>query len=297
MADTDSKAIYSKTWQALLLLLPSLSVLFLFLYYPFLETFWMSLHETQLLGVWEFVGVGNFERLYESARYHKSIRVNVFYVIFVVIGQLAVSLYISFLIHESVHGSSVYLIGAIWPYALPAAVAASVLNFMLHPQLGIFTSIITDLTGVTLNWDTNGTLAFIIVGLTAIWKGLGYNVIFLTAALGMMPDSLREAADLDGVSRLNMLLRIYLPLISPTVVFLVIMNSIKAFFGGFTFIDLMTKGGPNQATNLLIYNLYQDAFTYNEFGMGAAQSVVLFVLVGILMYFQIEKAEKYAHYG
>lgn len=297
MSETERKAIFESKWQAALLLLPTLSVLAVFLYYPFAQTFDLALQQTELLGLAEYVGLENFERLFTSDRYLNSLWVTGGFAIITVVGSLLISTYMAFLIHEAVRGSSWYLIAAIWPYALPAAVAGSILNFIFHPELGIFTTIIEGAFGVTLNWHVDGLQAFLLVCAAAIWKGIGYNVIFLVAALALVPKSLDEVAELDGIGRTQRLFRIYLPLISPTLVFLLIMNSIQSFFGGFALVDIMTGGGPNEATNLLMFNLYQDAFTYNEFGLGAAQSVILFLVVGVLMYVQLRKVEKFAHYG
>jgi len=297
MSTNNRKAIFESKWQAALLLLPTMAVLTLFLYYPFVQTFDLAFQETQLLGMAQYIGLENFERLLTSQRYHNSLWVNTGFTVISVSGTLIISTYMAFLIHETVRGSSWYLIGAIWPYALPAAVAGSILNFIFHPELGIFTTIIENLFGVTLNWQVNGLQAFLLVSGAAIWKGIGYNIIFLVAAFGLVPTSLDDALKLDGVSRMNCLVRVYLPLISPTLVFLLIINTVRSFFGRFALVDIITGGGPNEATNLLIYNLYQDAFRYNEFGLAAAESVILFIFVAVLMYFQFQRVEGFAYYG
>jgi sn-glycerol 3-phosphate transport system permease protein len=131
----------------------------------------------------------------------------------------------------------------------------------------------------------------------AIWKQLGYNIIFIVAALNNIPETLTESATLDGVGRLKMLYKVYVPLISPTLVFLVVMNTIYSFFSPFAIVDLMTSGGPSESTNLLIFKLYRDAFEFSSLGLASAQSVILFVLVAILMYIQIRISERHAQYG
>jgi len=117
------------------------------------------------------------------------------------------------------------------------------------------------------------------------------------AALNNIPETLTESARLDGVGRLKMLFKVYVPLISPTMVFLVVMNTIYSFFATFPLVDLMTSGGPSEATNLLIFKLYRDAFEFSNLGYASAQSVVLFLLVAALMYVQIRVSEGYAQYG
>ncbi|QIB75559.1 sugar ABC transporter permease [Halogeometricum borinquense] len=289
---------YTSTVQAGLLLVPTLVVLVAFLYYPAVETFRLSFFQTLLLGTkQQFVGIENYVALATSAEYQKSIVISFLFAAAVVVGTLAVSLFISYLLFDVDAGSSGYLLAAIWPYALPTAVAATILLFMLHPTLGIVTHYLEAATGLTFDWFTSGPLAFLVLALVAIWKQLGYNIIFLVAALNNIPGTLTESAQLDGVGRLRMLFRVYIPLISPTLTFLVVMNTIYAFFGAFPLVDLMTSGGPNNATNLLIFKLYRDAFEFNSLGLASAESTVLFGIVSILMYIQLRFSDRHTHYG
>ncbi|MFB6251793.1 MAG: carbohydrate ABC transporter permease [Halobellus sp.] len=289
---------YDSTLQAGALLLPTVIVLVAFLYYPAVQTFRLSFFQTLLLGTKQtFVGLENYIILATSSGYRISILVSFAFAAAVVIGTLAASLFVSYLLFEVEVAESGYLLIAIWPYALPTAVAATVLLFMLHPNLGIITSFVESLTGLSIDWFTSGPQAFVVVAIVAIWKQLGYNIIFLTAALNNVPESLTESAQLDGVGRLRMLYRVYVPLISPTLVFLVVMNTIYAFFGTFPLVDLMTSGGPNNATNLLIFKLYRDAFAFSSLGKASAESVVLFVIVSVLMYLQLRYTDSHTHYA
>ncbi|WP_049925925.1 carbohydrate ABC transporter permease [Halopiger goleimassiliensis] len=298
MSETDSRLrIFDSTWQALLLLLPTLSFLLAFLYWPFAETIWLSLHETTLIGEEVWVGLEHYVDLATSADYRWSVFVTVAFAALTVSISMLIALVISFLIYEVDRWSGAYLVAAIWPYALPLSVAAVILELIVHPELGIVTYAIQETLGLEFNWYLDGRLAFLVITLAAIWQGLGYSIIFITAALGQLPYTITEAAELDGVSKFDRLFRIYVPLISPTLVFLLVVRSVSGFFGGFALVDLMTDGGPGDATNILIYNLYIDAFEYSEFGYAAAQSVILFGFVAILMVIQLRVSEKYAYYG
>ncbi|ELZ63455.1 glycerol-3-phosphate ABC transporter permease [Haloferax prahovense DSM 18310] len=289
---------YDSTLQAALLLLPTAAVLVAFLYYPALETFRLSLYETLFLGQRQtWTGLGNFVSLLTSDVYQYSFLVTVAFAAVVVFGTLGVSLLIGYLIFSVDVRSSVYLVAAIWPYALPPAVAAILLNFILHPNLGIFTHYLELLTPFTLDWFNDGPQAFAILAVVAVWKQLGYNIIFIVAALSNIPEILTENARIDGVGRFRMLYKVYVPMIAPTMTFLVIMNTIYAFFSTFPLVDLMTSGGPSDATNFLIFKLYRDAFQFNSLGLASAQSVILFVVVSILMYLQLRFASGYGRYG
>lgn len=289
---------YDSKLQAGLLLLPTIIVLLAFLYYPAVQTFRLSLYETLFLAahmVW--VGVENYVQLATSSVYQNSFIVTIAFAVVVVTGTLLISLFIGYLLFQVKVMTSTYLVASIWPYALAPAVAAIILNFLLHPNLGIFTYYLEQYTPWTLNWFSNGAQAFAVLSIVAIWKQLGYNIIFIVAALNNIPETLTESAKIDGVGHFKMLYRVYTPLIAPTLIFLVVMDTIYTFFPTFAFVDIMTKGGPSGATNLLIYKLFRDAFAFTNYGLASAESVILFVFVAILMYIQLRTSEDYVHFG
>jgi len=292
-----TREIFESRLGAGLLLLPTILVSVVFLYYPTVRAVQLSFFRASFGRSDTFAGLGNYLSLLGSADYRASVLVTVVFAVLVVVGVMAFSLFVTFLIHEVDVGRGFYLIAAIWPYALPPAVAGLVFLFLVHPKLGIVTTYVEGLTGIVVDWLSNGRQAFAVVLIAVIWKQVGYNVIFMIASMSNIPTSLTETANLDGVSRFRRLLWVYVPIMSPTLLFLVIMNTIYAFFHTFAFVDLMTQGGPAGATNILIYDLYRTAFKYYEFGLGSAKSVVLFAVVGALMYVQFRITEEYAHYG
>lgn len=288
---------FNSTLGAYLLLLPTLVAIGAFLYYPSLQTLRFSFFKTFLFGQnTQFVGLENFTELLSSQTYLTSVGLTIAFAIIVVLGTMAIGLVVSFLLYEVSDGKAAYLIAAIWPYALPTAVAGTVLLFLAHPSVGIYTHYLEAWFGIEIDWFTIGWQGFAVVAIAAVWKQVGYNVIFMLAALNNVPESLNEACDLDGIETWRRLVRVYVPLMSPTLVFLVVINTIYAFFGSFALIDLMTQGGPTNATNLMIYQLYRDAFQFNNLGLASAQSVILFVLVAGLTLVQLRVSDRYAHY-
>jgi len=288
---------YTKSWQAWALLSPTLAVIAAFLYYPAVRTVQSSLYRSGVLGIHQtYVGLANFATLATSPDYRASIAVTVVFAVVVVAGTLAASFLLAVLIDTVTRGRAAYLVAAIWPYALPPAVAGTVLLFLLHPTLGVVSGLVES-AGIPFDWFSNGPLALCVVALAAIWKQLGYNVVFFLAALNGVPGTLDEAAALDGVPHWRVVASVYVPLISPTLAFLVVMDTIYAFFGSFVFVDLMTQGGPTGSTNLLIFELYRDAFRFHDQGLASAESVVLFCIVAGLTYVQLRVSDSYAHYG
>lgn len=290
-------AIYDRRWQAYLLLLPTLVASLAFVYYPAADTLRLSFYRTVALGApRQYVGLDNFVRLLEDQTYQTTFGVTLMFVAIVVIGAVAASLYIGYLLYKVDRGKPVYLVSVVSSYTLSFAVAAMVFNFLLHPTVGIGSHLIRSVVGVSFDWFQNGALAFAIVAFVTVWKLVGFNVIFVLGALGGIPDTINETAKLDGIGDLRMLFQVYIPLISPTLAFLVITNTIYAFFLPFPVVDLMTSGGPGNATNLLIYQLWQDAFEFSRIGKAAAESIILFIVVGVLMVSQLVISDRLAHY-
>ena len=290
-----SREIFTDRMQGLGLLVPTLIISIVFLYYPATRAVSLSFYQATF-GRSSFTGVNNYIRIVTSSDYLGSIVISVGFAVCIVFGVLVVALYFTFLIHEVDYGKSVYLIASIWPYALPPAVAGLVFLFLSHPTIGILTSYIESI-GVQVDWFSDGGQAFTVVVIAAIWKQIGYNIIFMTAAMSNIPDSLTETARIDGVGRINRLFLVYVPMMSPTLMFLLVINTIDGFFGTFAIIDTMTMGGPAGATNILIYDLYQTAFQSYDFGFASAKSVILFIVVGILMIVQFKISDRYTFYG
>jgi sn-glycerol 3-phosphate transport system permease protein len=288
--------VFDSRLEAAVFLLPTIIVSTVFLYYPAVLAVRQSFFEATFGQSDEWVGLENYVELATASEYHTSILLTVLFAVLVVVGVMAFSLYVTFLIHEIDLGAGVYLVSAVWPYALPPAVAALVFTFLVHPSLGVLTGPI-EAVGLELDWFNQGRQAFVVVTIAAVWKQIGYNVIFMIASMNNIPETLTETAKLDGVGRIRRLLWVYVPIMTPTLFFLVIMNTIYAFFGTFAFVDLMTDGGPSGATNILIFDLFQEGFSFFNFGVASAKSVVLFVVVGLLMYVQFRLTDEYSHYG
>jgi len=279
-------------------LLPTLLVCGLFLYYPVAQSFSWSLYRAAFMGLRTmYVGVQNYVRMFTSSDYLHTLWVSVLFAGGIVILGLSISLAIALLANRKIRGARIYRIALIWPYALSPAVAGTIWLFLFNPTAGAVNYILENTIGISPDWITNANLAMLLVVTAAVWKNLGYNIVFFLAGLQNVPGHVIEAARIDGAGPWRCFWKITLPLLSPTTFFLLIMNMIYAFFGTFGLIDVLTKGGPAGATNILIYNMYRDAFQHNKWGMAAAQSVVLFVMVVGLTLIQFRTTGRRVHYG
>ncbi|RQG99173.1 carbohydrate ABC transporter permease [Natrarchaeobius oligotrophus] len=292
-----AKEPFASRWQAAALLAPLLAVITFLVYYPGLELFRLSLYRVSTIGGGEtFVGLDNFAYLASSSTFRNSLMVSFLFAALVIFGTIVVSFAISYLIYITSFGKGAYLIAVVWPYALPPAVAGSILLFLAHPSTGVITHFL-GLFGINLSWLSVGWQGMLVVATAAIWKQIGYNVIFIVAALNNVPETLTETTRLDGVGTHSLIAKVYAPLIAPTLLFLVVMNTMYSFYLTFPLIDLMTQGAPGGATNILIYKIYRDAFEFGSMGLAAAESVILFVIVALAMYIQFAWSDKRIHYG
>ncbi|NLL47516.1 MAG: sugar ABC transporter permease [Firmicutes bacterium] len=281
----------------LLLLLPTFVVIALFIYYPMYQTINMSLYKSLFMGLRQiYVGIENYIELFSSTAYRQSLVRSFTFAGCVVALSMTISFLMAILANQKVRFGRLYRTALIWPYALSPAVAGSIFLFIFNPSVGVLNYLLQTTFGIRPDWISNSTLAFTMVVIAAVWKQLGYNIVFFLAALQNVPGDIVEAADIDGANAIQRYWKVIIPLLSPTSFFLLTMNLIYAFFDTFGLVDVMTRGGPVDATNTLIYNLYRDAFQYSRTGFAAAQSIMLFGIVTIVMIVQLRLGNRTVYY-
>ena len=293
----ETQPVFRKPVLALLLLLPTFIILSVFLYFPTIKTGVLSVYQVAFLGLKRiFVGPENYQSIFTDPEYHKIMLNTLIFVVGSVGLSMTLGLGLSVLAGAKIRGWRIYRLLLIWPYALPPAVAGVIFLFMFSAQVGVVNYFLDILIGVKPDWLAEPTLAMSVVILAAVWKNIGYNVVFYLAALQNLPGQVLEAAIIDGATAWQRFWKITFPLLSPMTLFLLIMNTISAFFDCFAFVDLLTKGGPAGSTTVLIYSIYRDGFEYFKTGMAAAQSVFLFVIVVALTILQFRVSRNRVHY-
>lgn len=282
-----------------LLIAPSIIVIVLFLVVPFAQSIRASFYVSSPFGTKTiYVGFRNYIRLLTSPDYRSSVLTTLAFSGFVIVIGLSVSLAIAQLLNQKIRGLGFYQVALIWTYALSPAIAGVIWVLMFAPATGIVPYIIAKLSGGPLmNWMTSGQLALFIVAAAATWKMLGYNIIFLLAGLQNVPGELMEAARVDGAGPWKTFWRITFPMISPTTTFLLFVNMLYSFFQVFGLIDIMTRGGPGDATNILVYNLYRTGFIHLKTGSASAQSLMIFLVISIAAIIQLRFATRKAIYA
>ncbi len=281
-----------------LLLVPKLIILVLFLYWPMARVIDLSLH-TSFLGLnARFVCANNYIGLFTNARYLQSFSVTMTIMAAVVLVGMSLALFIATLASQNIAGANIYRTFLIWPYALSPVIAGLIFLMMFNPQVGVINTFLHSTFGIRPAWFSDPNLAPWVIIFASVWNNLGFNILFYIAGLQSIPDSLLEAASIDGANAIQRFFRITFPLLSPYTFFLLITNVTYAFYGIFGAVDALTQGGPRGATSVLIYKLYEDAFEYtNKTGSAAAQSLILFLLVAGLTIIQFRYVERRVTYG
>ena len=303
-------AVFTSRVLPWLLLLPSFVILLVFIYYPTIQAWVLSLHRANLfLGTRKFVGFENFRLMFTGPLADKYIQVVIqtFFYGFLVVGLgLSLAIVLATLASQPIRGARIYRLLLIWPFALSPAVAGTIFLFMFNADVGAVNEVLRALFGIRPRWLDTPTLAFTLVVVASVWKNLGYNIVFYLAALQNIPKELNEAAAIDGASPVQRFLRITVPLLSPMTFFLLFTNLTFAFFESYGLIDIVTKGGPvgpapvdgAGITTTMIYQVTIDGFGGSgNTGLAASLGNVILLFTAIITILQFRYGGRRVQYG
>jgi sn-glycerol 3-phosphate transport system permease protein len=291
------RTIFGNKGLPYLLLAPQLAITAIFFLWPAGQAVYQSFLREDAFGLnTSFVGMRNYTALFGSAEYLNSIQVTVVFSIATVVFSLGISLMLALAVDRMIRSASAYTTLLVWPYAVAPAVAGILWWFIFNPAIGILPYVLEATMGYDWNHNLTGHDAMILVVIASVWKQISYNFLFFVAGLQSIPSSLREAAAIDGAGPVKRFWTITLPLLSPTTFFLVVVNVVYTLFDTFAVIHATTGGGPAQATNTLVYNVFDDGFIGLNLGSSAAQSVVLMCLVMLLTVVQFRFVERRVTY-
>lgn len=279
------------------LVAPQLVLTVVFFFWPASQALYQSTQRQDPFGLKSgFVGLANFKAVLADPNYLNSLQVTVIFSALTALLSMVVALALATAADKVVRGQGFYRTLLIWPYAVAPAVAGMLWLFMFNPAMGTFAYI---LRRNGFLWDPllNGNQAMALVIVAAAWKQISYNFLFFVAGLQAIPKSLIEAAAIDGARGSRRFWTIVFPLLAPTTFFLLVVNTVYAFFDTFGIIHSVTGGGPAKATETLVYKVYNDGFVNLDLGSSAAQSVILMIIVIALTAFQFRFVEKRVHYG
>ncbi len=261
-------------------LVPIMGLIFLFNIAPIVASFYLSLFDYELLQPLKFVGFQNFTRaLTEDAIFHQSFLNTVYYAFLSVPLSMAVSLIVAQLIYGRKQLQSLWRTLYFLPVVTPAIAAAIIWRFIFQPsKFGFLNSLIAMIGLRPVAWIDSHQMVIPSLVLMSIWGGLGYNMVLFLAGLSGIPSTLYEAAKIDGANEWQLFWGITIPMLSPTILFTTVTGTIGAL-QVFTAPYIMTKGGPENASRMVVMRIQEVGFSQFRLGYASALSVIFFLFI------------------
>jgi sn-glycerol 3-phosphate transport system permease protein len=292
----EKRVRFRSTWLPWVLVAPQMAVVLVFFFWPAAQALYQSVLQEDAFGTArEFVGMANFERLFDDPGYLDSFKTTALFSGLVAGSGLVIALLLAVMANRVLRGAGFYKTLLIWPYAVAPVVAGVLWLFMFASPYGVVAYALREM-GLDWNHLLNPDHALALIVMAAVWKQISYNFLFFLAGLQSIPQSLIEAATIDGASPWRRFWTIVFPLLSPTTFFLLVINIVYAFFDTFAIVDATTHGGPGKETAILVYKVYYDGFKALDMGSSAAQSVILMGIVIGLTVLQFRFVEKKVQY-
>lgn len=264
-----------------LFVLPQLLFFLVFIIYPIFEGFRVSLYKINFTNE-QFVGFENYTRLFSDPIFHRSVINTLVFVVSIVSMTIVFSLFVATSIYDKTSGYISFIRGTYYlPVMVSMVVMSMVWNFMLNPANGLINYFLKllNISGLNLLGDVK-TVIPVIVFVTFV-SNMGQSIILYVAAIIGIPGEILEAAEVDGAGRITRIMRIMIPLLQPTTLYILVINTIGVL-KIFVVIQLLTDGGPMNSSVTMMYYLYQNAFVYGRTGMAAAVGVLMFLLAVLI---------------
>ncbi|MEU7888404.1 sugar ABC transporter permease [Microbispora bryophytorum] len=275
-----------------LFITPQLAGIIVFVLTPLVLVVYYSFHEwNPLAGTFHGVGVDNYRALADDPKLPNVLRATAYFSVSLVVLNLALALALAVLLNQKLRGTTVFRTFFFSPVIVSIVAWTVVWGFLLQKNGGI--NAFLHLIGIQgPNWLRGNTTAMLSLIVAQLFKNVGLNMVLFLAALQGVPRALYEAATIDGAGRWRQFRRITIPLISPTIL-LALIITFAGSLQAFAQIAVLTQGGPEGSTTVLVYYIYQQAFQFNHFGYGATLSVLLFVIVFVLTAIQWQMRKKW----
>ncbi|MGH8799305.1 MAG: carbohydrate ABC transporter permease [Casimicrobiaceae bacterium] len=279
-----------------LLLLPAAGLLALFTHYPAMTTLWHSFESTPRgADPAMFVGLDNYRQLAEDPIFWKAFANNLWYAAGTIPVSIALALLMAAWVNGRIAGRGFLRLAYFTPTVLPMIAVANIWLFFYTPEYGLLEQVSGAFGFPAHNWLGSRNTALGCLMMVAVWKEAGFFMIFYLAALQQMSPHLAEAAAIEGSSRWYFFRRVTLPLLMPTTLF-VLVNAVINAFRLVDHIVVMTRGGPDNATELLLYYIYEIGFRFQDSAYAATLTIVLLALLGSVALAQFWFLDRRVHY-
>ncbi|HMM32814.1 MAG TPA: sugar ABC transporter permease [Clostridia bacterium] len=280
-----------KRIEPFLYLLPALVFIVLFTYYPFINTVGKSFFLTNSMGVVrEYVGMENYIRILQDKDFLAAVKNTFIYVLTSVPASIIISLLLALIANKKTRSSSAYETMFAITMAMSTSVCAMIFQLIYNPSLGI----LNEFLGTKISWLTDSRYTLYSISFISVWMNIGYNFLFLLAAVRAVPDELLECANIEGANMFKKTTHIILPIISPTVFFLIV-NSLARSMMMSGLVIILTDGGRSGTASTMISYMYSQAVLAQNYNNGFAAAIIAFIITFVLLLvsFSFEKNTVY----
>lgn len=271
-------------------ILPALIGTFIFIVIPVICSFGLSFTKWDLLNPIEFVGLDNYKLIFAEPLFIKILINTIVFAIATSIFGVIIPLILAAILNSKIRGAEFYKTAYFLPFITPMIVVGVVWEWIFDPNIGLLNKVLH----MNIQWLYDPHWAMPALILISVWKLIGYNMLIFLSGFASISESLFEAAKIDGANSLQTFKNVTVPLLSPTIFFVIIITAISSF-QVFDLIYLMTQGGPLDSTNVLVYSIYKNAFEYFNIGKASAIAYVLFVIILILTLIQWNLRKKFVY--
>ncbi|WDR03130.1 sugar ABC transporter permease [Devosia algicola] len=277
--------------------MPSLVLFIMFIAIPVIAAFMISFTEWDLFNPMKFVGFGNYTKLFNDDIFKKVMGNTAYFVLASVPLQMAFGLAIALVLNRNIKGQTFFRIAYFLPVVTSTVAAALVWSWLFNSNFGIINALL-QMAGVTNppKWLASTKWAMPAVIVVSVWQNVGYAMVLFLAGLQNIRTDIYDAAALDSARGWKRLWFITLPMLSPTTFFVLIISIIGSF-QVFELVFIMTKAGPANATNTLVYYIYQNGFQFYQMGYASAAAMILFAIVLVATLIQYRMQDRWVHYG
>lgn len=272
----------------MLFILPSLLGCLIFIFLPSISSFFLSFCNWNLITDIKLAGFENYRELFSSQEFWIIFKNTIVYAIAVTVLGTIIPIVLAAVIHGKIICKDFFKTSYFLPFITPMIVIAMIWQWIFDPNIGL----VNILFKSHLTWLYDENLAMVVLIIVSVWKLVGYNMIILLSGFSSINTQVYEAAKIDGASPVKTFFRITLPLLSPTILFVLLITTISSF-QVFDLIYLMTQGGPDNSTNVLVYWLYKNAFEFFNIGKASAIAYILFCLILVLTIIQWKSRKRW----
>lgn len=271
----------TQTAAALTFIFPAMLGTLIFIILPIFCSFGLSFSKWDLLNDIYFVGFDNYTSIFHDKLFYKILLNTVVFAVATSVFGVIIPLILAAVLNSKIRGSEFYKTAYFLPFITPMVVIGIIWAWIFDPNIGFLNQVLH----IHINWLYDSTFAMPALIIVSVWKLIGYNMIIFLSSFSSISQSLFEAAKIDGANAIKTFIYVTIPLLSPTIFFVVIITAISSF-QVFDLIYLMTQGGPFNSTNVLVYEIYKNAFEYFNVGKASAIAYILFVIILILTLIQ-----------